>query len=253
MPTLHAPRRGETLASQVARQLRDMVAGGDWPVGRKIPTEQELTDQLDVSRNTVREAVRSLVHSGLLQPRPGDGTYVVATNELEVAIRRRLDTAKSDDVFDVRMVLEHRAATLAADNATPDDLAAMRSCLSDRDAALEARDHDAFFAADAAFHRAVVRAGHNDLLTELHGHLAHVADSLDIPLLSPSDLQHYVDDDGGVNSRHDALFAAIADGNGTLAASITDHIVTSSQRTHQSDDTGSRTGRPDAREQGPRA
>lgn len=236
MPALHSPRRGETLAAQVAAQLRDMVAGGDWPVGGKIPTEQELTEQLDVSRNTVREAVRSLVHSGLLRPRPGDGTYVVATNELEVAIRRRLDTAKTDDVFEVRMVLEQRAATLAVENATPDDLLAIRACLDNRDAALEARDSNAFFAADAEFHRAVVRAGHNDLLTELHGHLARVADSLDIPLLSPPGLQYYVDDSDGVNSRHDALFAAIADRDRALAESITERIVDTSHRTAQEPD-----------------
>lgn len=238
MSALHAPRRGETLSSQVAAQLRDMVSGGEWPVGGKIPTEAELTERLDVSRNTVREAVRSLVHSGLLQARPGDGTYVLATSELDVAIRRRLDTAKTDDVFEVRMLLEQRAAVLAADNATPGDLEAIRVCLAERDLALDARDNAGFFAADAAFHRAVVRAGHNDLLTDLHGHLAQVADSLDIPLLSPPGLQDYLDDADGVNSRHDALFAAIAAGDRTRAASITERIVDGSHTSHTMHPTG---------------
>ncbi|GAB3565962.1 FadR/GntR family transcriptional regulator [Spelaeicoccus albus] len=239
MSALHAPRRSETLSAQVAGQLRELIAAGEWAVGRKIPTEQALTESLHVSRNTVREAIRSLVHSGLLQARPGDGTYVLATSELEVAIRRRLDTAKSDDVFEVRMLLEQRAARLAAQNATPDDLAAIRACLTDRDAALAARDDAAFFAADAAFHRAVVRAGHNELLAELHGHLAQVADSLDIALLAPSGLQHYLDDIDGVNSRHDALFAAIEDRNAALAESVTGAIVHSAHVSHAVPPSGS--------------
>lgn len=232
MSPLHAPRRGETLSSQVAAQLRAMIINGDWPVGRRIPTEQALTESLDVSRNTVREAVRSLVHSGLLAARPGDGTYVIAGSELEVAIRRRLDTAEPDDVFEVRMLLEQRAAKLAARGATPADLTAIRACLADRDAALADRDDRAFFAADAAFHRAVVRAGHNDLLADLHAHLSQVADSLDIALLSPPGLQYYLDDRDGVNSRHDALFAAIEAGDAALAESITETIVDSAHRAH---------------------
>ena len=87
--TLRSPSR-QTLVPQVIEQLRTQIATGEWPVGSRIPTEPDLVAALGVGRNTVREAVRALVHAGVLECRQGSGTYVTATHELTGVVARRL-------------------------------------------------------------------------------------------------------------------------------------------------------------------
>jgi DNA-binding FadR family transcriptional regulator len=58
--------RPSGLFDQVVAQLRHQITSGAWPMGSRIPTEPELVEQLEVARNTVREAVRALAHNGLL-------------------------------------------------------------------------------------------------------------------------------------------------------------------------------------------
>src|SRR5262249_50494448 len=87
MPVQQTAR--STLSRQVIDEFERLISSGEWPLGEKIPAEPELMAALGVSRNTVREAVRALVHTGLLDARPGDGTYVTATDGLEAALDRR--------------------------------------------------------------------------------------------------------------------------------------------------------------------
>ncbi|MEV4133139.1 FadR/GntR family transcriptional regulator [Dactylosporangium sp. NPDC049742] len=170
---LSSPQRAVPLATQVAGQFKQLIAAGDWPVGSRIPPEHRLTEQLGVSRNTVREALSALVHLGLLEARPGDGTYVRADSELQVSLGRRVAEADPDDAFEVRALLEHRGSRRAALHATAEDVAHLRELLDRRDAA-RTGDLAGFVEADFAFHRAVVIAGGNPLLAELYQHLSPV-------------------------------------------------------------------------------
>jgi DNA-binding FadR family transcriptional regulator len=163
------------LSTQVADQLRHRIADGEFPVGSRIPTEAQLTDELGVSRNSVREALRSLVHAGLLRARAGDGTYVTATSELAPALERELERARAADVAEVRLVLEREAARLAAARATPAQL----DTLDDAVAAREAADTGGgYAAADLDFHHALLDASGNLLLAELHRGTGGVEDNL---------------------------------------------------------------------------
>jgi DNA-binding FadR family transcriptional regulator len=161
------------LVDQVIAQLRAAVREGEWPIGGRIPPEPELAASLGVGRNTVREAVRALAHSGLLEVRQGDGTYVRATSEVSGAIRR-LCGSELREVLQVRRMLEVEGARLAATARTDAELARLRALHDERDAAQrEARFAD-FVRADAEFHLAVVMCAHNTLLTELYRGLTEV-------------------------------------------------------------------------------
>jgi DNA-binding FadR family transcriptional regulator len=116
----------------------------------------------------VREAIRVLAHAGLLHTRQGDGTYVTATDESKVALRRRLDTAAAMDIIDVRRGLDLVAARLAAGRRAEDDLVALREALARRDAAGQAGDLDGYADADVAFHVLVADAARNPLLADLY-------------------------------------------------------------------------------------
>jgi DNA-binding FadR family transcriptional regulator len=165
-PLRSARRAG--LIEQVIEQLREQITSGQWPVGSRIPTETELSQLTATSRNTVREAVQSLVHAGLLERRQGSGTYVLASNELACAVSRRLATARYIEVLEVRRTLEVGAARLAARRRTAEDVAELEALLASRIAAHEDADVDGTVATDVALHRAIARASHNPVLSELY-------------------------------------------------------------------------------------
>src|SRR5688572_14543871 len=108
---------------------------GEWPVGTRIPTEPDLVAALGVGRNTVREAVRALVHAGVLERRQGSGTYVTSRHELTGVMTRRLEGAEVTDAIEVRRAFEVEAARLAAIRRTPSDLKALDKALAAREAA----------------------------------------------------------------------------------------------------------------------
>jgi DNA-binding FadR family transcriptional regulator len=164
--TLHTARRS-SLVDQVIDQLKDEIASGAWAVGAKIPPEPALSETLGVGRNTIREAVKALNHSGLLECRQGDGTYVRATSEMSGAVRRRLRTAELVEILEVRRALEVEAARLAATYRDDEDLAAIEAACVHRDAAMATSDLTTFVEADMAFHTAIVEATHNRVLIEL--------------------------------------------------------------------------------------
>jgi DNA-binding FadR family transcriptional regulator len=155
------------LVDQVIEQLRSAVRQGEWPIGERIPTESALASSLGVGRNTVREAVRALSHSGLLEVRQGDGTYVRATSEVSGAVRR-LCGSELREVLQVRRMLEVEGARLAARERTRAELAKLRSLHDERDAAQRDARFADFVRVDAEFHLTVVACGHNALLTELY-------------------------------------------------------------------------------------
>lgn len=157
-----------SLVTQVIEQLQEQVGSGQWRVDERIPPENTLAETLGVGRNTVREAVRALCHTGLLECRQGDGTYVRATSELSGAMRRRLSSAELVETLEVRQGLEVTAAGLAATRRTDDDLAVLSATLRGRDTAWESGDMTSFVDADMAFHVAVVDAAHNSVLSELY-------------------------------------------------------------------------------------
>jgi DNA-binding FadR family transcriptional regulator len=168
-----ATTRRAGLVDQVIDQLRDAVTQGEWPIGERIPTETDLAAQLGVGRNTIREAVRALAHTGLLEVRQGDGTYVRATSEVSGAIRR-LCGSELREVLQVRRTLEVEGARLAATERTDEEVTGMRALLARRNVELDEGRWEDFARTDAEFHRAVVQAGHNKLLTELHRGLTEV-------------------------------------------------------------------------------
>ncbi|NIY64570.1 FadR/GntR family transcriptional regulator [Streptomyces malaysiensis] len=207
---LTSPRRS-ALADQVIAQLRAQITSGEWPVGSRIPTEPELVEQLGVARNTVREAVRALAHNGLLDIRQGSGTYVLATSELAGVMHRRFAAADPRHVAELRSALETKAARLAAERRTEQDLKQLDAQLDRRERAWEGGDPDAFVEADATLHMAVVAASHNDVLEELYADLgAVVRDFLRADVGGGMGPDAYVD--------HGRLVEAIRESDGERAA-----------------------------------
>ncbi|MFF8896158.1 FadR/GntR family transcriptional regulator [Streptomyces lydicus] len=163
-----------SLVDTVVDALRSQLSGGEWPVGSRIPSEHALAEQLQVGRNTVREAVRVLVHAGLLRSRQGEGTFVVSTAD-PGDLMRGVQRAGIRDVLELRIALEAEAARLAALRHRPADLERMRAALdaqtelADADGRPRADSLELYADHDIAFHKAVVEAAHNTALTATYG------------------------------------------------------------------------------------
>ncbi|MFJ4713324.1 FadR/GntR family transcriptional regulator [Streptomyces sp. NPDC088785] len=168
-----------TLVQRTIGRIERAIESGEWAVGDRIPAEGQLVEALGVGRNTVREAVRALCHTGLLEARRGDGTYVRAASDLNAALQRRLRRAELKHVLQVRLALEREAAPAAAVHRGEGDLARILTALLARRRAHERGDAVAYVDSDLEFHRAVVAAGDNPLMAELYESLAEaVRDSI---------------------------------------------------------------------------
>ncbi|NUR86854.1 MAG: FadR family transcriptional regulator [Nonomuraea sp.] len=210
-----------SLVDAAIEELRREITTGVWPVGTKIPSESRLAESLGMSRLSVREAVRVLAHAGLLQTRQGDGTYVTATDESQVALRRRFDKAAAMDIIDVRRGLDLVAARLAAVKRSDDDLAAMRAALARRDTAARAGDLDAFADADADFHLLVADAAHNPLLADLY---SSMRDAL------RESVRDQEQDALAPDDSHDNLLAAIESADPATAVAVAVAILDQQER-----------------------
>ncbi len=167
-----APAARMSLTEAVAGQLAEAIIERDLGPGARLPAERDLAKQLQVSRIVVREALGRLAQRGLVEVRPGVGTFVArlqgtsVTDPLRLYIRRhRISQAH---VFDVRHALEPAIAAAASTNASDGHLAAMASNLERTFALVAAIDQredavEAFAWTDLEFHQLLATASGNPL------------------------------------------------------------------------------------------
>ncbi|WP_125616890.1 FadR/GntR family transcriptional regulator [Specibacter cremeus] len=162
------PSHREPLAQEVTGKLRDAISSGEWPLNERIPAEPALMASLGVSRGTLREAVKSLAHAGMLEVRRGDGTYVRATSEIAGVTQKLIGRHGAEHVIEVRFGLDTQAARLAALHADETQVGELRAHLAGRRRAWDDGDLPTWVERDWDFHLAVAAASANPLLFELY-------------------------------------------------------------------------------------
>jgi DNA-binding FadR family transcriptional regulator len=210
-----AELRRFSLVEQAADQIAARITAGEWEIGAKLPAESALAAELGVGRSTVREAVKQLRGLGLVEARQGSGVFVIAlerSEEWEAVLRR----ADIDDVLEVREAIEVKAAELAAGRRDSRDLTRLRTTLKSRAEAEGGRSDDTLVDTDIEFHRAIVRAAHNPVLSELFESFAPRIRSamLDMLRMSPDD-RHRHDQDA-----HSGIMEAIRQRDPVRAAAV---------------------------------
>lgn len=160
-----------SLVEQVASQMEELIGDGHWAVGNKLPPEMQLMEEFDVSRNTLREAIRALVHAGLLETKQGSGTVVRSKSSLGVALHRHFEKSSLIETLEVRLALEREAAQLAAKRRSEADVRKLQEYIKQCQAAAEIKDLEAFISADISFHQMIVKAAKNQVLLDLYEHM----------------------------------------------------------------------------------
>jgi DNA-binding FadR family transcriptional regulator len=163
-----APFTRAGVTDYLTELFHEEIRSGRWAVGTKIPVESELVSWTGAGRNSVREAVQSLVQAGLLRREQGRGTFVIARSQLTQTLQRRLSSSARRDGLELRFAIDGATAALAAERRTDDDVRVLRELLDARARSWEQPDIEQRMTADTALHRAVVAATHNELFVELY-------------------------------------------------------------------------------------
>ncbi|MGH2348881.1 MAG: FadR/GntR family transcriptional regulator [bacterium] len=169
---LFQPVRRSRLYEDIVRQIQDLIADKHLAPGDRLPGERELADVLSVSRASVREALRVLDFLGVVEVRPGEGTFVATTPPapLDPSVYSLLrERTFLLDVLAARRVVEDEIVRLAARTAARDDLDAIAHHLDEREGELARGGHD--IAGDLAFHTMLADATGNPVLVSVMRHL----------------------------------------------------------------------------------
>lgn len=153
--------------------LGEAIVSGRYAAGGAMPAEPVLCEELGVSRTVVRESVKSLVAKGLISTGPKVGTRVLPEDQwnwfdpdvITWQARAGLTPQFLRDLQDLRRVVEPAAVRLAADRATPEDLATIEEAFAGMQRAVfEGGDYVTY---DLRFHQGLLRAAHNRMLSQM--------------------------------------------------------------------------------------
>jgi GntR family transcriptional repressor for pyruvate dehydrogenase complex len=148
-----------------------MILEGKLETGEKIPSQRELSQSLKISRATLREALLTLETLGLLRTEPGRGTFVSRREPSAsgaMARWRYADSYPLADVFDTRLLLEGKIASLSAAALTGEEVDALASATDSMERHWAAGDLLANVEADLEFHSIIASACPNRMLVDLY-------------------------------------------------------------------------------------
>lgn len=211
---------------QVAKVLGVEILSGTYPPASKLPPEQEMMDRFGVSRTMLREVFKTLTAKGMIMSRTRIGTTVRDQHhwnffDAEVLAWRvslGMDSDFRRGIAEARIAVESRAAELAAQRATAEDIALLRKAVAGMRNAVGSRQK--FAEADLAFHQAIGAASGNFLLNAFSTvtQVALVASFLMLPL--EEDDMH----DETV-LRHERVIDAIEAGDAEEAGRLVSEII----------------------------
>jgi GntR family transcriptional repressor for pyruvate dehydrogenase complex len=199
------PVKRSRIYEHIVDQIHVLIREGRWAPGDQIPPERELAERFQVSRTSVREALRALEMQGVIESRQGGGTFIrTADTEalvppLAAAILR--GQRELTEVLEVRELIEPGIARLAAARATAEHVTELETLLErQRDCISHGRP---FVDEDTAFHYTLARAADNHILLRLHNVI------LDVLRESRQSYLHVPDRPQTSLRGHEAILAAV--------------------------------------------
>jgi len=161
--TWHEPLKRPTLSEEIADRLIASIVSGRFLFGERLPPERDLARLFDVGRPTVREAMRILNAIGLIEVRPGSGTFLVNSHGDFLAKAFSwtvlLDPQTAREVVETRVAIESELAALAAERATEDEISLLRDLLHQMEK--NTANAKRFWDADLSFHLVIAEAARN--------------------------------------------------------------------------------------------
>ena len=229
LPSVPAMERRRGLPDQLVSRIIAAVAAGEHPPGTRLPPEDVLASRYEVSRLTLREAVKVLRDKGVLRVHQGRGTFVNAPSEWSVLDPALLATRSAlggeaatlaTKLVEARRVVEVGVAELAAVRRSPEDLDRMRAAIIRMGEAHRAGDVAAFSIADVAFHDALNQSADNPFLAALFQPIASLVYQVRMHTSSTAELQVVA------IAGHEKILAAIESGDQFAAwSAASEHLA----------------------------
>lgn len=160
------PVRRTRLSQQIVVEVCRLIRQGRFRPGDTLPAERDLAEQLQVSRASLREALRALEIAGIIESRHGGGTYVRDFSDFGIESPLALILEASGDIvgdlWEVRIIFEPAVAARAAGRAIPADIEKLELTLAEqKDVYRNPGDNDRALQLDRRFHIALAEASHN--------------------------------------------------------------------------------------------
>jgi GntR family transcriptional regulator, transcriptional repressor for pyruvate dehydrogenase complex len=159
----------EGSTGQVVAHVRGLIDRGSLRPGDRLPAERDLAQQIGVSRPTVRAGLRALAAMGVVRSRHGSGTYIPDGPPMlgsePLSFLAALHGFTREEMYEARRILEVGAAGLAAERATPEQLAALSEEVASLFASMQ--DPQRFLVHDINFHRTLAAASGNQIVASL--------------------------------------------------------------------------------------
>jgi len=151
----------QTVTEAATATIRERIERGEYPVGSVLPAQRQLSEELDISRAALREALSTLEAIGMLTIRAGKGVYVQSAQVLGGQAWRYAAQSSLPDTYQVRYALEGFAARMAALVMTDEVIGSLESNIAQLHDALAEGDLDAAAELDFAFHMSIVSMAGN--------------------------------------------------------------------------------------------
>ncbi len=164
-----AARVAEGSTDQVVAFVRNLIERGRVRPGDRLPAERDLASRIGVSRPSVRAGLHALAAMGVVQSRHGSGTYIQdgppALGSEPLGFLAALHGFTTQEMNEARQILEVGGAALAAERATPEQVATLADEVAGLFASLD--DPHVFLVHDISFHRGVAAASHNPVIASI--------------------------------------------------------------------------------------
>lgn len=165
------PIKNTKVYEQVADQIQDMIVNGTLQGGDKLPSERQLAEELQVSRTSIREALRALQIMGLIEVRQGEGSYINQNFEQclfqPLSIMFMLQKSKPEEIIELRKTIEVETAYLAAKRADDEEIEKLRGIIEQLKVLKDLNDENASVVVDKEFHYCIAKASKNQLLVNV--------------------------------------------------------------------------------------
>lgn len=163
------PIRRPRLSQSAVNQIRDYIRSEKLAPGTKLPSERKLMDELEISRNSIREALRILEVMGLVEVKPGKGSFVCEPEGKTGFSADKLFSAIGSEsihnIFEARLLFEPSVARMAAERATAKEIREIEDLFEEMRDKLREGDMAGAIIADAESHKALARITRNSTLS----------------------------------------------------------------------------------------
>lgn len=205
---MFTPIKNTKVYEQVVEQIKLMIMEGSLKKGDKLPAERDLAEQLQVSRASVREALRTLDVIGLVESRHGAGNFIKESFENSLfepmSMIFLLEKGTPFEIFEFRRMLEVEAAVLAAERISKEEVEALGLLLNK---IKDCNDEERSITLDKEFHFTIARASKNFLIINILQVISELIDEFIKD--SRKKILRFEDNNAKLKIKHEAIYDAI--------------------------------------------